>query len=345
MLARFAEHWSPKKIAQINDYDVRIVKLQGDFTWHKHDDTDEMFLVLSGELTIQMRDRDVVSSGHGISLWCHGAPNTVRAPTSRPQCSCWSPAASSIQATPAASSPPRSRRYPNDQSPAGFRPAAIADTRGCLLFPHGRDRRTGPALDRGAAYQHYVPRIGREPAPMAADYTAPAPHGQAWLAAEDGHAVGFIILIPQPGYLLLENVAVLPAAQGHGGGARLLALADERARSLHLPEVRLYQRGDDREPGLLPTARIHRDPPGPAGRLPPGLLPQATGRLTPQSRHRPDVSAHRGDGCLCKRVGPIIGRSGDRRTADTRRPTFRRRIPADSPGILGSPGRRQCRAE
>ena len=75
---------------------------------------------------------------------------------------------------------------------------------------------------------------------MAADYTAPAPHGQAWLAAEDGHAVGFIILIPQPGYLLLENVAVLPAAQGHGGGARLLALADERARSLHLPEVRLY---------------------------------------------------------------------------------------------------------
>ena len=60
MLARFAEHWSPKKIAQINDYDVRIVKLQGDFIWHKHDDTDELFLVLRGELTIQMRDRDVV---------------------------------------------------------------------------------------------------------------------------------------------------------------------------------------------------------------------------------------------------------------------------------------------
>jgi hypothetical protein len=48
MLARFAEHWSPKKIAQVNDYDVRIVKLQGDFTWHKHDDTDELFLVLCG---------------------------------------------------------------------------------------------------------------------------------------------------------------------------------------------------------------------------------------------------------------------------------------------------------
>jgi hypothetical protein len=38
MLARFAEHWSPKKIAQVNDYDVRIVKVQGEFTWHQHPD-------------------------------------------------------------------------------------------------------------------------------------------------------------------------------------------------------------------------------------------------------------------------------------------------------------------
>src|SRR5262252_764239 len=60
MLARFAEHWSPKKIAQVNDYDVRIVKVQGEFTWHRHTDTDEFFLVLDGQLTIQMRDRDVV---------------------------------------------------------------------------------------------------------------------------------------------------------------------------------------------------------------------------------------------------------------------------------------------
>jgi ribosomal protein S18 acetylase RimI-like enzyme len=91
-----------------------------------------------------------------------------------------------------------------------------------------------------AAYQHYVPRIGRPPAPMTADYAAAARHGQAWLAAEDGEAAGFIILIPHPGHLLLENVAVLPAAQGRGIGARLLALAEERARSLGLPEIRLY---------------------------------------------------------------------------------------------------------
>ena len=89
-----------------------------------------------------------------------------------------------------------------------------------------------------AAYQQYVPRIGRAPAPMAADY--PAAVRRAWVAAEDGQVAGFIILIAQPGYLLLENVAVLPAAQGRGIGARLLALAEEHARSLGLPEIRLY---------------------------------------------------------------------------------------------------------
>ena len=52
MLARFAEHWSPKKIAQVNDYDIRIVKIQGEFTWHQYPDTDEFFLVLAGRLTI-----------------------------------------------------------------------------------------------------------------------------------------------------------------------------------------------------------------------------------------------------------------------------------------------------
>ena len=75
---------------------------------------------------------------------------------------------------------------------------------------------------------------------MTAAYAAAVRRGQAWVAAEDGQAVGFIILIPQPGHLLLENVAVLPAAQGRGVGARLLALAEEHACSLHLPEIRLY---------------------------------------------------------------------------------------------------------
>jgi mannose-6-phosphate isomerase-like protein (cupin superfamily) len=59
MLARFADRWSPKKIAQVNDY-ARVVKIQGEFTLHQHADTDEFFLVLDGRLTIQMRGRDVV---------------------------------------------------------------------------------------------------------------------------------------------------------------------------------------------------------------------------------------------------------------------------------------------
>ena len=60
------------------------------------------------------------------------------------------------------------------------------------------------------------------------------------MAAADGEVAGFIILIPRPGYLLLDNVAVLPAAQGRGIGARLLALAEDRARALGVPEIRLY---------------------------------------------------------------------------------------------------------
>ncbi len=60
MLARFSEHWAPKKIAEINDYDVKVVKLQGEFTWHSHPETDEFFLVVDGLLTIRMRDREVL---------------------------------------------------------------------------------------------------------------------------------------------------------------------------------------------------------------------------------------------------------------------------------------------
>ena len=90
------------------------------------------------------------------------------------------------------------------------------------------------------AYQHYVARIGRAPAPMTADYAQAVRSGQAWVAVQDGQVTGFVVLIAQPGYLLLENVAVPPAAQGRGIGGRLLALAEEHARRLGLSEVRLY---------------------------------------------------------------------------------------------------------
>lgn len=79
MLARFSEHWKPRKIAQVNDYDIRIVKVQGEFTWHKHADTDEFFLVLSGQLTIQLRDRDVVLGPRELFVVPRGVEHCPRA--------------------------------------------------------------------------------------------------------------------------------------------------------------------------------------------------------------------------------------------------------------------------
>lgn len=58
-LATFDDRWSPKIVAQLNDYDVQVVKVEGEFVWHKHDETDDFFLVLNGHLTIQLRDRNV----------------------------------------------------------------------------------------------------------------------------------------------------------------------------------------------------------------------------------------------------------------------------------------------
>jgi mannose-6-phosphate isomerase-like protein (cupin superfamily) len=58
-LSRFSQHWSPKVVARLNDYEVKLVKVKGEFVWHTHDDTDELFLVIEGRLTIQLRDGDV----------------------------------------------------------------------------------------------------------------------------------------------------------------------------------------------------------------------------------------------------------------------------------------------
>jgi mannose-6-phosphate isomerase-like protein (cupin superfamily) len=58
-LAKFNERWSPKIIAQMNDYHFKLVKLQGEFVWHFHAETDEVFIVLDGEVTIHFRDGQV----------------------------------------------------------------------------------------------------------------------------------------------------------------------------------------------------------------------------------------------------------------------------------------------
>lgn len=58
--ARLDDYWSPKIVASVNDYDVKLVKVQGEFVWHQHDATDEVLLVMAGQLRIQLQDRDDV---------------------------------------------------------------------------------------------------------------------------------------------------------------------------------------------------------------------------------------------------------------------------------------------
>ncbi len=79
LLTTFDDHWSQRRIATLNDYEVKLVKMVGDFVWHTHDDTDELFLVLSGRLTIQLRDRDVVLAPGELFVVPRGVEHCPRA--------------------------------------------------------------------------------------------------------------------------------------------------------------------------------------------------------------------------------------------------------------------------
>jgi mannose-6-phosphate isomerase-like protein (cupin superfamily) len=104
-LATFSEHWQPRTVATFNGNDVMVVKVQGELIWHKHDDTDDFFLVLQGHLTIELRDRKVelgpgelfvVPKGeehrpvakeevHLLLIEPSGTPNTGAAATAAPR--------------------------------------------------------------------------------------------------------------------------------------------------------------------------------------------------------------------------------------------------------------------
>ena len=58
-LGSFTDQWAPRIVARYNDHEVRVVRVEGEFIWHKHDDTDELFLLIEGELDIEFRDRTV----------------------------------------------------------------------------------------------------------------------------------------------------------------------------------------------------------------------------------------------------------------------------------------------
>ena len=88
-----------------------------------------------------------------------------------------------------------------------------------------------------SAYRHYVGRIGARPAPMDADY----PHlmRRGCLFVVGSPAIATVTLVPEDGWLHLDNFAVAPDRQGRGLGRRILAFAEEHARQLWLPELRL----------------------------------------------------------------------------------------------------------
>lgn len=104
-LEMFSDHFKPRTVGQFNGHDLMVAKLKGPFSWHKHDDTDDFFLVLKGQLTIQMRERSVhlgpgelfvVPKGvehcpvaeeevHVLLIEATGTPNTGDAATAAPR--------------------------------------------------------------------------------------------------------------------------------------------------------------------------------------------------------------------------------------------------------------------
>jgi ribosomal protein S18 acetylase RimI-like enzyme len=90
------------------------------------------------------------------------------------------------------------------------------------------------------AYARYVPSMGQKPAPMLADYAAQIAAGDAYVATDDQEGVqGFIVFYVEDGHIMLENVAVLPSAAGHGVGKSLIGFCEAAARQRGM-NVRLY---------------------------------------------------------------------------------------------------------
>jgi len=78
-LGTIIEPWQPHRLTSVNDYDVKVVKLHGEFVWHSHPDTDELFLVIAGTLTIQLRDGDVVLGPNDVYVVPRGVEHCPRA--------------------------------------------------------------------------------------------------------------------------------------------------------------------------------------------------------------------------------------------------------------------------
>jgi mannose-6-phosphate isomerase-like protein (cupin superfamily) len=104
-LSTFSEHWQPRVVGQFNGNDLMVVKVKGEFVWHKHEDTDDFFLVLKGSLDIHLRDGIVTlgpgemfvvpkgvehrpvaaEEAHVLLIEPRGTPNTGNAATAAPR--------------------------------------------------------------------------------------------------------------------------------------------------------------------------------------------------------------------------------------------------------------------
>jgi mannose-6-phosphate isomerase-like protein (cupin superfamily) len=78
-LSTFSEHWSPKIVTRFNDCDIMVVKVQGEFNWHSHPDTDDFFMVLKGRLTIDLRDGPVTLGSGQVFVVPKGVEHRPRA--------------------------------------------------------------------------------------------------------------------------------------------------------------------------------------------------------------------------------------------------------------------------
>lgn len=99
-----------------------------------------------------------------------------------------------------------------------------------------------PVIERivAQAYRPYIARIGATPGPMLDDYTARVGQGVVHVLQEGGAIHAVLVLIPEPGCLLLDNIAVLPSAQGKGYGRVLMQYAEDVARLAGYSTIRLY---------------------------------------------------------------------------------------------------------
>jgi len=80
-LSKFSDHWSPRVIAEMNDYQFKLAKVEGEFVWHDHPDTDEVFIVIEGELDIEFRDGSVSLTSGELFVIPKGVEHKPRAIT------------------------------------------------------------------------------------------------------------------------------------------------------------------------------------------------------------------------------------------------------------------------